>query len=572
MTAGPTTKGSDAMRTRPRHLLLAATATALTLVLTSCGGGGGGGGLAGSDEQQQGVNDINPLPRDQVRDGGDLRWPLDAIPDNFNRNQLDGTLLENREVMQALMPGAFVVAPDATLAVDEDYFTSIELTSQDPQVVTYTINPDATWDDGVPISWQDLQAQWQASNGTNPAFLVATTTGWEDIASVERGVDDKQAVITFARPYAEWRGLYEELYPASTNRDPATFNEGWIERPLTTAGPFRVDNVDQTAQTITLVRNDRWWGETAKLDRIIFRVTDRAALADALANNEIDFYNIGSDVNLFQRARGIQGIEVRQATEPTYNHITFNGGPGAILADPALRRAVAQGINRQAVADALIGQIVPDVTPLGNYLYVQGSQDYVDHSQGIAYDPAAARAALDKLGWTSPGAGQIRTRNGQPLSLRYVTTADNPISERISQLTQAQLREIGVGAEFVPAASADLFDEFVTPGNFDMVGFGFSGTPLPVSATRNIYATSGEQNYGNIGSPEIDQMYDRAIRELDDAARTRLGQEIDQVIWELMPQLPLFQRPGAYAVQSTVANFGARGFADVIYTDDGFTG
>ncbi|MDQ4021873.1 MAG: ABC transporter family substrate-binding protein [Actinomycetota bacterium] len=560
------------MRTRSRHLLLAVTAMALTLVLTSCGGGGGGGGLAGSDEQQQGVNDINPLPRDQVRDGGDLRWPLDAIPDNFNRNQLDGTLLENREVMQALMPGAFVVAPDATLTVDKDYFTSVELTSQDPQVLTYTINPEATWDDGVPISWQDLQAQWQALNGTNPAFLVAGTTGWEDIASVERGVDDKQAVITFARPYAEWRALYEELYPASTNRDPATFNEGWIERPLTTAGPFRMENVDRTAQTITLVRNDRWWGDTPKLDRIIFRVFERSALADGLANSEIDFYTIGSDVNLFQRARGIQGIEVRQATEPTYNHITFNGGPGAILADPALRRAVAQGINRQAVADALIGQIVPDVTPLGNYLYVQGSQDYVDHSQGIAYDPAAARAALDELGWTSPGEGEIRTRNGQPLSLRYVTTADNPISERISQLTQAQLREIGVGAEFVPAASADLFDEFVTPGNFDMVGFAWSGTPVPVSSTRNIYATSGEQNYGNIGSPEIDQMYDRAIRELDDAARTRLGQEIDQSIWELMPQLPLFQRPGAYAVRSTLANFGARGFADVSYTDAGFTG
>ncbi|MFN2496592.1 MAG: ABC transporter family substrate-binding protein [Pseudonocardiaceae bacterium] len=559
------------MRTRPRHPLLAAAATALTLVLTSCGGGGDGK-LAGSDEQQQGVNDINPLPRDQVRDGGDLRWPLDAIPDNFNRNQLDGTLGENREVMQALMPGAFVVQPDATLTVDEDYFTSIELTSQDPQVVTYTINPEATWDDGVPITWQDLQAQWQVLNGTNPAFLVAGTTGWEDIASVERGVDDKQAVVTFARPYAEWRGLYEELYPASTNRDPATFNEGWIERPLTTAGPFRVENVDQTAQTITLVRNDRWWGEASKLDRIIFRVTDRAALADALANNEIDFYTIGSDVNLFQRARGIQGIEVRQATEPTYNHITFNGGPGAILADPALRRAVAQGINRQAVADALIGQIVPDVTPLGNYLYVQGSRNYVDHSQGIAYDPAAARAALDELGWTSPGEGQIRTRNGQPLSLRYVTTADNPISERISQLTQAQLREIGVGVEFVPAASQDLFDEFVTPGNFDMVSFAWGGTPLPVSSTRNIYATSGEQNYGNIGSPEIDQMYDRAIRELDDAARTRLGQEIDQEIWEIMPQVPLFQRPGAYAVRSTLANFGARGFADVIYTDAGFTG
>ncbi len=64
------------------------------LVLTACGGGGGaadgaGGGLAGADQQEQGVNDINPLPRDQVNDGGDLRWPLDAIPDNFNRNQVD---------------------------------------------------------------------------------------------------------------------------------------------------------------------------------------------------------------------------------------------------------------------------------------------------------------------------------------------------------------------------------------------------------------------------------------------------------------------------------------------------
>ncbi|MDQ3885587.1 MAG: ABC transporter family substrate-binding protein [Actinomycetota bacterium] len=561
------------MRTRLRHLRLAAPAALLALVLTGCGGGGGGGGggLAGTGEQQQGVNDINPLPRDQVRDGGDLRWPLDAIPDNFNRNQLDGTLLENREVMQALMPGAFVVQPDATLTVDKDYFTSIELTSQDPQVVTYTIRPEATWDDGVPVTWQDMQAQWQALNGTNPAFLVATTTGWEDIASVERGVDDKQAVVTFARPFAEWRSLYEELYPASTNRDPATFNEGWIERPLTTAGPFRVENVDQTAKTITLVRNDKWWGQAPKLDRIIYRVTERDALADALANNEIDYYRIGSDVNLFQRATGIQGVKVRQATEPSYNHITFNGAPGAILADPALRRAVAQGINRQSIADALVGQIVPDVTPLGNYLYVQGSQNYVDHSQGIAYNPAAARAALDKLGWISPGEGQIRTRNGQPLNLRYVTTAGNPVSERISQLTQAQLREIGVGVEFVPAASADLFDEFVTPGNFDMVGFGWAGTPFPVSDTRNIYATSGEQNYGKIGSPEIDQMYDRAIRELDDAARTRLGQEIDQAIWELMPQVPLYQQSGAYAVRSTLANFGARGFADVNYTNVGFT-
>jgi peptide/nickel transport system substrate-binding protein len=562
------------MRTRPRTAACAALAAAAALLLASCGGdpgGGAGSGLAGADQQQQGVNDVNPLPRDQVRHGGDLRWPLDAIPDNFNANHVDGTLGENIEVMSALMPGAHDALPDAGVVVDTDYFTSIELTSAEPQVVTYTLNPAANWDDGTPISWVDLQAQWQAMNGTNPEFLVSSTTGYEDIAAVERGVDDRQAVVTFARPFAEWRSLFGAIYPASTNTDPATFDEGWIETVPTSAGPFRLETVDTTARTITLVRNEKWWGEPAKLDRIVFRVVERGALADALANNEIDFYQIGSDVNLFARSQAIPGAEIRQAVEPLYNHLTFNGGEGALLADPALRRALAQGIDRQVVTDALIGRIVPEATPLGNFLYVQGSANHVDHSQDVAYDPAAATAALDRLGWTAPGPGQVRAKDGKPLNVRLVTTAGNPISERVSQLVQAQLTAIGVGVELVPAASADYFDEFVTPGNFDIVTFAWGGTPFPVTSTRNIYATTGEQNYGGIGSPEIDALYDQAIRELDDAARTELGQRIDQLIWEQLPQLPLYQSTGAYAVRGTLANFGAHGFGDVAYADIGFT-
>jgi peptide/nickel transport system substrate-binding protein len=563
------------MRTRSRTLALTALSAAAALVLTACGGGGGGGTgspVVGAEQLQQGRNEINALPRDQVRDGGDLRWPLDAMPDNFNQLHVDGTLAENNDVMSALLPSAFEAQPDASVALDADYFTSIELTSPAPQIVTYTISPEATWDDGTPITWRDLQAQWQALNGTNPAFLVSSTTGYEDIASVERGVDDKQAVVTFARTFAEWRSLFSPIYPASTTTDPATFDQGWLNRVPVSAGPFRVETIDTTAQTITLVRNPNWWGDPAKLDRIIFRVVDRGARADALANNEIDFFPIGSDVNLFARAQGIPAAQIRQAVEPFYNHVTFNGSQGAILADPALRRAIARGIDRQAIANALIGQIVPDSRPLGNYLYVQGSANYVDHSQDVSYDPAAAGAALDQLGWTSPGAGQVRMRNGQPLRLRLVTTAGNPISERIDQLTQAQLAAIGVGVELVPVSSADLFDEYVRPGNFDMVGFAWQGTVFPITSTRNLFTSTGEQNYGHISTPEIDGLYDQAIRELDDNKRTQLGWQIDQLVWQQMHHLPLYQSTGAYAVRNTLANFGAFGFASPRYADIGFTG
>ncbi|MGH3919099.1 MAG: ABC transporter family substrate-binding protein [Pseudonocardiaceae bacterium] len=558
------------MRTRRRHgLATVATAAALVLALTSCGGGSGNGEVVGTDRVGVGVSDIHPVSRDQLRDGGDLSWPLDAIPDNFNALQIDGTLLANTEVMEALMPGAFVVQPDSSVTVDENYFTSIELTGQDPQQITYTINPKATWNDGTPLTWRELQSQWQALNGTNNAFLAASTTGYEDITSVERGENDKQAVVTFARNFGEWRSLFGSIYPIATTSDPATFNKGWINQIPTTAGPFTVQTIDQTGQTITLVRDEKWWGRPAKLDRIIYRVTERAALADSLANGEIDFYTIGSDVNLFQRARGIQGVEIRQAVEPQYNHITLNGGVGSILADPELRKAVVRGINRQAIADALIGQIVPNTAPLGNYVYVQGSADYVDHSQNISYNPEVARSALDKLGWTLQG--NARSKDGQQLTIDLVSTASNPISERVAQLTQAQLAEIGIQVNIKPAPAATYFTDYVTPGNFEMVSFAWSGTPFPVTSTRNIYTTAGEQNYGHIGSEEIDQLYEQAIRTLDDKRRVELGQQIDQALWNLMPQVPLYQITGAYAVRSTLANFGAPGFADVVYEDIGYT-
>ena len=92
-----------------------------------------------------------------------------------------------------------------------------------------------------------------------------------------------------------------------------------------TAGPFQLQGIDTTAQTITLERNPKWWGDKAILDRIIFRVIDGDAQVDALANGEIDFIDIASDVNKLQRAESTDGIEIRRAGGPNFRHITFNG-------------------------------------------------------------------------------------------------------------------------------------------------------------------------------------------------------------------------------------------------------
>ena len=76
--------------------------------------------------------------------------------------------------------------------------------------------------------------------------------------------------VTFARPYADWRSLFSPLYPKDVMGTPDAFNDGARRKLKVTAGPFAAaaGRHARTAQ-VTLVRNPRWWGRPAKLDKMV---------------------------------------------------------------------------------------------------------------------------------------------------------------------------------------------------------------------------------------------------------------------------------------------------------------
>ncbi|WP_037069938.1 ABC transporter family substrate-binding protein [Pseudonocardia acaciae] len=542
--------------------------TVVTLI-TVAGCGGGGAALPPSS-QEVGHTDINPQPRENVRDGGDLRLPLDGLPINFNYNEVDGTVADVSNIVGAVVPSWFTGTADGGLVPNHDYLTKAEITSTSPQVVTYTINPRAVWTDGSPITWRDFEAYWRSQNGTNPAYQTSGTTGYQDITSVALGVDDRQVVITFGRPFAEWRNLFNPFYPASVSATPESFNTSLTKGIPVSAGPFVISSVDQGAKTVTLTRNPRWWGTPAKLDRIIFRQVDDSARPDALANNELDYFEFGADVDQLRRAQSSPGVAIRNAPSRYYTHVTFNGAPGAVLADLDMRRAIAQGIDRQAIARRMLGQVVPDARPSGNHIYVPGGKDYRDNAGGLAFDPAAANQALDRLGWVRQGQGRVK--DGRQLSLRLVY-GQIATNEDVAKTLQNQLGQIGVTLVLLPQAIAELFPN-ITRGNFDLALFAWGGTASPLSSSVEIYGSPignvVRENYGRIASPEIDALFARGIAELDDAKRAAIGNEVDQKIWQEVHSVVLYARPGAVAVRSNLANFGASGFADPDYINAGF--
>jgi peptide/nickel transport system substrate-binding protein len=105
------------------------------------------------------------------------------------------------------------------------------------------------------------------------------------------------------------------------------------------------------------------------------------------------------------------------------------------------------------------------------------------------------------------------------------------------------------------------------------------GTPFPISSSKSIYGkpiadAQGriqiQQNYGRIGSDTIDALFDQANAELDRTKAIELANQADALIWQEVHSITLYQRPELFATKKDLANFGARGFANIVYEDIGW--
>ncbi|WP_067836222.1 ABC transporter family substrate-binding protein [Nocardia lijiangensis] len=554
------------MRTRSLATRLAVPLAAFGLILTGCSDSGSitpGTSTIGS------TNDINPVDPSQLREGGNLRLVLSSFPENFNVLQVDGGNDSTAAITQPTMPTPFVSNAAGELSVDQNFFTDVQLTGTSPQQVTYTINPKAVWSDGSPITWEDLRSQAHALSGRDDAYLIAALSGFDRVEKVERGVDDRQAIVTFNQPYGEWRGQFGPLYPKSVTGSPEAFNTANRDGLTLSAGPFVISNIDRAQQRITLSRNPKWWGETPKLDTITFSVLDHGAWLPAIQNNELDIAYMSGIENV-TAARNAANVVLRRAPEPSWSHLTFNGAPGSLLEDPQLRIAISKAIDRQGIVTASQNGVVDNPKPLNNHIFMAGQKGYQDNAAPISYDPAEAARMLDELGWKLNG--DVREKDGRRLEIRDVMYQQDAWVQT-AQIVQQNLAAVGVKLTIQTVPGTGLFKDVIDPGNFDIAQFSWGGSALPLGALQQIYYYDPNNLMGNkarIGSPELNALIDKTIAELDPDKAIELANQSDQMIFAEGYSIPLHQASGTYAVRNNLANYGAFGLATPDYIKVGF--
>jgi peptide/nickel transport system substrate-binding protein len=408
-------------------------------VAAACGGNDG----ENANGEVQEPRDVAPAAQQELVVGvGDDPW-LDAETDH---KRFPGYPL-NADVCETLvqLTPDYQVAP--ALAEEWEYVGD--------NTFRFTLKEEPTFSDESPLTadavkyTMDYTAE-EPSIGGDGVGPDSTTVIDERTVEVRLTEPNLRFVEQATHP------TYQVLAPGS---DPLNDSD------VTCTGPFEVVEYVPSERLI-VERNDGYWGEPAKLEKITFRFyPDDTTRTLALQNGEVDLI---TEVprGILSTVQELPGIETANApvgaTILMYVAQREASGAPRVLSDQRLRRAVSHSMDREAFVNGVLGgnaEIVPTVMPprvLG---------EYADLVEGIQYDPEEAARLFDEAGWTI-GPDGIRTKDGQPLELDIVY-GQSRIDLSTVEFIQAQLREVGVIGNIL-RLDAGAYSEALDNGTYDL--------------------------------------------------------------------------------------------------------
>ncbi|MBM7798093.1 peptide/nickel transport system substrate-binding protein [Microlunatus panaciterrae] len=534
--------------------------------MSACNSGGGGGnGTGGTEPTQKPITaqDINKQDRASLQQGGELRQAISEFGDNWNPLNVNGNNADMSAVRNPMSVSFWDFDEKGVPTANKNFLLEAKGNGATPLVVTYKLNPDAKWNDGSPIDVDDFIATWKACNGQNKKFECVSTQGYDAITDIKAGADKFEVIMSYKGAYPDWTSTFGSVLKAESVKDPETFNKGWSKLNMDWfAGPFVLDNFDQTQKVLTEKPNSKWWGDKPLLDKLTFRAISPDATAAAYVNNEIDTFDIGPDPDAYARAKTVADGEIRAAAGPNFRHFTFNQKSG-LVQDKAVRQAIVRGLDRAAIGVSDLAGIDWPARPLNNHIFMENQDGYVDSAKatGLDFDPAKAKSDLDAAGWKA-GADGTREKDGKKLEVKFSQLSGVPVSENEALQAQKMLAEIGIKLDIVDVPIAKFQDgTLLSQGEFDIVAFSWIGTQYPFSSIKQIYGTDQESNYSKVSIPEVDDLIKKIDVENDPKKRIDLANQADKLLWEDVNTLPLYQRPELIAVKSKLANFGAVGLS-----------
>lgn len=493
-------------------------------------------------------------------DGGTFVFGAAGAPEMFDPfYATDGeTFRVTRQMFQGLVgiePGTAEVVPElATKWTPND----------DGTEWTFELRDGVTFHDGTAFDAEAVCANFERMFDQNEAGQTAgeywgyTMGSFKNDAagSLYQGCEatgDLEAVITISGPTSGFPTMLS--LPSLSMQSPSAMEDGdangiaaegegfsfpdYAANPVGT-GPFRFGEYDEANGTITLERNDDYWGDAAGVSELVFRVIpDESTRRQELEAGSINGYDLPNPVDWQGLEDDGNTVEIRDAFNILYLGLNPEANPK--LKDLKVRQALYHALNRE--------QLVQTQLPEGATVATQFMPDtvsgYNTSLEPYAYDPEEAKRLLAEAG-----------AEDLELTFAYPTEVSRPYMpdpQKLYEALKADLEAVGVKVDVKTASWNGGYLDNVTAGRYDAYILGWTGDyDSPFNFIGTFFGNLKENDFGTEAYPWGKQLADdlkAADAVVDDAERGAAFEELNQQIMEdYLPGLPISHSPPALVV------------------------
>ena len=419
---------------------------------------------------------------------------------------------------------------------------------------TFHLVKGAKFHDGTTVTSKSFKQGWERILNPNTStehasaigYHLAMVDGYSELSAGEadelKGVtcpDDDTLVVKLSQAYADFP--YVCMHPTLSPVPDCALEDfdTFFFAPVGN-GPFKMDGKWEDGQQINLVRFDDYsYGEKAKLDGIHFNIQKdvQTAYTEFQAGNldvaQVPTTQLKDAISQYGESEdgftATTGKEVLTGDELSIYYLMLNVNDEQ-LKDKDLRHALSLAINRQAIFDTVFegtrepaGGIVPP-----------GIKGYVENEWADSrYDVDAAKKILDEK-YPADANG----KRNLSIALTYNLDGDH---KAVMEMVMADWSALGIETSSNTAEWASILSNTYPNADFQVGRLGWiADYPIMDNFLYPLFVTGGDNNYGQYSNADVDKglLDARAIASDDD--RVAKYQEVDKLIAEDMPVIPLF--------------------------------
>ena len=527
-------------------LKVVAASLAGAMLLTACGGSGG----ANQTSAAAGGSAETSAAAEAGSTGGEKVITMAQTGDWDTFMPMNTTNAGADNVIELMFDRLMVINTDGTFGprLAESWETN---EAQDK--ITYHLNENAKWQDGEPVTAEDVVYSAQVASSSEYSYLrrirmqyfagtdeTGCETGTDSIEVA--ALDDHTVEFTLKAPmdpaiiYAlvnrDFFIMPKHLLDSISDAD--LVNDAFWQKPIG-SGPCIFDSME-SGVSIEFKANKDYYLGAPDFDRLVFKKVQSTNLLSGLMSGDIDVLSANSQIPLadWEAAKNTPGIVTKSVPTFAYQYMAMNTARDYLTED--VRHAISLAINRQVIVDQLLqGEARIAIGPLAE------DHPYFDEKLlPIEYDPEKAKSMLEAAGWDSNRELQVLVSTG------------NEVREKSAILIQQDLQKIGIKTKIQTLDFPTLLTN-ARNGDYDLCFIGSAGSVDPSESVPNV--TAGYMNnFAQLSDPTLGEIGESGAKEITFEARKKIYDQYQEELFKQMPMAFLYHTNDLFAYNEKLEN------------------